>query len=165
MLASVDFSNVSDKHWNFVLICFSFVFHLHFHFLHFLLHLLNDENMASRFQNNNSHIDQKLQALILYEKSIAIKIVQIITEISIRTIYDLRTKTRRREYDSSMFRILKIEYVENVFRSNRFFTIISTLMTIILINVRQNRHDREKFSIVLNYDYEMSFSIIFRVMR
>ena len=121
--------------------------------------------MASRFQNNNSHIDQKLQALILYEKSIAIKIVQIITEISIRTIYDLRTKTRRREYDSSMFRILKIEYVENVFRSNRFFTIISTLMTIILINVRQNRHDREKFSIVLNYDYEMSFSIIFRVMR
>jgi hypothetical protein len=62
-------------------------------------------------------VRQRLQTLALAEKSIAVKIVQAIIEVSIKSINDLKKKkARSREYDSQISRVLKLEYVANVSR-------------------------------------------------
>jgi hypothetical protein len=49
--------------------------------------------MEARPQNRSLDVGQRLQALTLVEEDIAIKIVQSITEVSIRSISDLKKKS------------------------------------------------------------------------
>jgi hypothetical protein len=70
--------------------------------------------LQNRSQNRSLHVRQRLQALTLIEKNIAVKIMQAIIEISVRSISDLKKKARSREYDSQISRVLKLEYVEDV---------------------------------------------------
>ncbi len=120
---------------------------------------------TSRSQNRNLDVDQRLQALTLTEEEIAIKIVQIITKVSARIINDLKKKARQRDYDFTISRILKLEYVANASRSDRLSKITSTMKQVILNNVRKNRNDREKSSALLRYEYEVCSNIILRVLK
>ncbi len=70
--------------------------------------------LQNRPQNRSLHVRQRLQALALVEKGIAIKVVQAITEVSVRSISDLKKKARSRGYDPQISRVLKLEYVEDV---------------------------------------------------
>jgi hypothetical protein len=56
--------------------------------------------MKARSQNRSLNVEQRLQALTLVEEDIAVKIVQSITEVSIRSISDLKKKAHSRDYDS-----------------------------------------------------------------
>ncbi len=107
------------------------------------------ELTTSRPQNRNLDVDQRLQALTLAEEGIAIKIVQAITKVSARIISDLKKKARQRGYDFTISRVLKLEYVANASRSDRFSKITSTMEQVILNNVQKNRNDREKSSALL----------------
>jgi hypothetical protein len=49
--------------------------------------------MEARSQNRSLDVGQRLQALTLAEEGIAAKIVQSITEVSIRSISDLKKKS------------------------------------------------------------------------
>jgi hypothetical protein len=69
--------------------------------------------MKARSQSRSLYLDQRLQALVLAEKNIAVKIVQTIIEVLVRSINALKKKTREREYDSQVSRVLKLEYVED----------------------------------------------------
>jgi hypothetical protein len=120
---------------------------------------------TNRPQNRNLHVEQRLQALTLTEEDIAIKIVQVIIEMSVRTINDLKKKARLRDYDSKMSRVLKIEYVKNASRSDKFKKITSAMKQAILNNVRQNRNEREKCSALLRYEHEVSSHTILRMLK
>ncbi len=120
---------------------------------------------TSRAQNRNLDVEQRLQVLTLAEEDIAVKIVQTITEMSVRTISDLKKKARLRDYDFAVSRVLKIKYVIDASRSDRLSKITSTMKQAILNNVRKNRNDREKSSAVLSYEHEVCASTILRVLR
>ncbi len=100
------------------------------------------EFTTSRSQNRNLDVEQRLQALTLAEEGIAIKIVQVITEMFVRTISDLKKKARLRDYDLKVSRVLKLEYVKNAPRFDRPLKITSAVKQVILNNVR---HDRNSF--------------------
>jgi hypothetical protein len=121
--------------------------------------------MKERFQNRSLNVEQRLQALTLIEENIAIKIVQSIIEISIRSINDLKKKARSRDYDSQIFRVLKLEYVTDASRSNQSLKITSIIEAIIMKNVQADKHEREKTSICLKYEHEVSSNIIFHVLK
>jgi hypothetical protein len=106
-----------------------------------------------------------LQALTLVEHDIAIKIVQAVIEMIIRIISELKRKTRSREYDSKISRMLKLEYVTDASRSDRFSKITSIVETIILINVRVDKNEREKCFARLSYEHEVSSITILRVLK
>jgi hypothetical protein len=106
-----------------------------------------------------------LQALTLIEHDIAIKIVQAVIEMIIRIISELKRKARSREYDSKISRVLKFEYVTDASRSDRFSKITSIVETIILINVRADKNEREKCFVRLSYEHEISSIIILRVLK
>jgi hypothetical protein len=119
----------------------------------------------SRSQNRNLHVEQRLQALTLAEEDIAIKIVQVIIEVSVRTINDLKKKARQRDYDLKVSRVLKLEYVKNAFRFDKSSKITSAVKQIILNNVRHDQNDREKSSALLKYEHEVSSNTILRVLK
>ena len=93
------------------------------------------EFTTNRSQNRTLHVEQRLQALILAEEGIAIKIVQAITKMSVRTINDLKKKARQRDYDFKVSRVLKIEYVKNAPRFDKFSKITSAVSSIIILRV------------------------------
>ncbi len=123
------------------------------------------ESTTSRPQNRNLHVEQRLQALTLAEEDIAIKIVQAIIEVSVRTISDLKKKARQRDYDFKVSRVLKLEYVKNASRSDKSSKITSAVKQIILNNVRHDQNDRKKSSAFLRYEYEVSSNTIFRALK
>jgi hypothetical protein len=106
-----------------------------------------------------------LQALTLVEHDIAIKIVQAVIELFIRIISELKRKARSREYDSKISRVLKLEYVTDASRSDKFSKVISIVETVILINVRVDRNERKKCFTRLSYEHEISSIIILRVLK
>jgi hypothetical protein len=110
-------------------------------------------------------VKQRLQALALAEKSIAVKVMQAITEVSVRSINDLKKKARSREYDSQISRVLKLEYVEDVSRFDRSLKITSIIETIILNNVQADKHDREKTIDTLRYEHDVASSTILRMLK
>jgi KaiC/GvpD/RAD55 family RecA-like ATPase len=118
-----------------------------------------------RSQSRNFDVKTRLQALTLVEHDIAIKIVQIVIEMIIRIIFELKKKARSREYDLKISRMLKFEYVTNASRSNKSSKITSIVETIILINVRADKNEREKCFARLNYEHEISSIIILRVLK
>ncbi len=119
----------------------------------------------NRSQNRSLHVKQRLQALALAEKSIAVKVMQAITEVSVRSINDLKKKARSREYDSQISRVLKLEYVEDVSRFDRSLKITSIIETIILNNVQADKHDREKTIDTLRYEHDVASSTILRMLK
>ncbi len=121
--------------------------------------------MKEKSQNHSLNFEQRLQALTLIEKNIAIKIVQSITEVSIKSISDLKKKARSRDYDSQISRVLKLEYVTDASRSNRSFKITSIIETIIMKNIQADKHERKKMSTFLRYKHEVSSNIILRVLK
>jgi hypothetical protein len=121
--------------------------------------------MESRPQSRSLHLGQRLQALALAEENIAAKIVQTITEVSVRFISALKKKAREREYDSSVSRVLKLEYIEDASRSKRSFKVTSIVEAAILNNVQTDRHEREKTSTFLKYEHEVSSNTILRVLK
>jgi transposase len=121
--------------------------------------------MEARPQNRSLNVGQRLQALTLAEEGIAAKIVQSITEVSIRSISDLKKKTRSRGYDSQISRVLKLEYVTDASRSGRSFKITSVIEAVIVENVQADRHEREKTSAFLKYEHEVSSDTILRVLK
>jgi hypothetical protein len=121
--------------------------------------------MKSRPQSRSLHLDQRLQALALAEKNIAVKIVQTITEVSVRFISALKKKAREREYDPSVSRVLKLEYIEDAPRSRRSLKVTSVVEAAILNNVQTDRHEREKTSTFLRYEHEVSSNTILRVLK
>ncbi len=118
-----------------------------------------------RSQSRNFDVKTRLQALTLVEHDIAIKIVQAVIEMIIRIISELKRKTRSREYDSKISRMLKLEYVTDASRSDRFSKITSIVETIILINVRVDKNEREKCFARLSYEHEVSSITILRVLK
>jgi hypothetical protein len=110
-------------------------------------------------------VRQRLQALALAEKDIAVKVMQAITEVSVRSISDLKKKARSRGYDSQISRILKLEYVEDVSRFDRSLKITSVIETVILNNVQADRHDREKTIDTLRYEHDVASSTILRMLK
>jgi hypothetical protein len=118
-----------------------------------------------RSQSRNFDVETRLQALTLVEHDIAIKIVQTVIEMIIRIISELKRKVRSREYDSKISRVLKLEYVTNASRSNKFSKIISIVEMIILINVRVDKNERKKCFAWLNYEHEISSIIILRMLK
>jgi hypothetical protein len=121
--------------------------------------------MKEKSQNRSLNVEQRLQTLTLVEENIAIKIVQSITEVLIRSISDLKKKARSRDYDFQISRILKLEYVTNASRSNRSFKITSIIEAVIMKNVQADKHERENTSIFLRYEHEVSSNIILRVFK
>jgi hypothetical protein len=121
--------------------------------------------MKERSQNRSLNFEQRLQALTLVEEDIAIKIVQSITEVSIRSISDLKKKARSRDYDFQISRVLKLEYVTDASRSNRSFKITSIIKAVIVKNVQADKHERKKTSTFLKYEHEVSSNIILRVLK
>jgi transposase len=118
-----------------------------------------------RPQNRSLHVEQRLQALSLTEHEIATKIVQTITEVSVRSISDLKKKARQRGYDPLVSRVLIIEYVIDDHRSGRPPKVTPAVEQAILNNVRQDRNDREKCSARLRYEHEVSSTTILRVLK
>jgi hypothetical protein len=118
-----------------------------------------------RPQNRSLYIGQRLQALALAEHGIAAKIVQTVTEVSIRSISDLKKKARQRDYDPLVSRVLKTEFVVNSHRSGRSPKITPTVEQVILDNVRADRNRREKCSAYLGYEHGVSSTTILRVLR
>jgi KaiC/GvpD/RAD55 family RecA-like ATPase len=118
-----------------------------------------------RPQSRNFDVETRLQALTLVEHDIAIKIVQAVIEMIIRIISELKRKARSREYDSKISRVLKLEYVTDASRSDKSSKITSTVETIILINVRADRNEREKCFARLSYEHEISSITILRVLK
>jgi hypothetical protein len=106
-----------------------------------------------------------LQALALVEHGIAVKIVQAVTEVAIRTISELKRKARSRGYDSKISRVLKLEYVTDASRSGRLSKVTSAVETAILANVRADRNGREKCSARLDYEHGVSSITILRVLK
>jgi hypothetical protein len=49
--------------------------------------------MKEKSQNRSLNVEQRLQALTLIEENIAVKIVQSITQVSIKSISDLKKKS------------------------------------------------------------------------
>jgi hypothetical protein len=118
-----------------------------------------------RPQSRNFDVETRLQALTLVEHDIAIKIVQAVIEMTTRIISELKRKARSREYDLKISRVLKLECVTDASRSDRFSKITSIVETIILINVRADRNEREKCFARLNYEHEVSSITILRVLK
>jgi hypothetical protein len=118
-----------------------------------------------RSQSRNFDVETRLQALTLIKHDIAIKIVQAVIEMIIRIISELKKKARSREYDSKISRMLKLDYVTNVSRLNRFSKIILIVETIILINVRVDKNERKKCFARLSYEHEISSITILRVLK
>ncbi len=118
-----------------------------------------------RPQSRNFDVETRLQALTLVEHDIAIKIVQAVIELFIRIISELKRKARSREYDSKISRVLKLEYVTDASRSDKFSKVISIVETVILINVRVDRNERKKCFTRLSYEHEISSIIILRVLK
>jgi transposase len=110
-------------------------------------------------------VEQRLQALALAEKSIAAKVVQAITEVSVRSISDLKKKARSRGYDPQISRVLKLEYVEDAPRSGRPLKITPAIETVILDNVQADRHDRKKTADTLKYEHDVASSTILRMLK
>jgi hypothetical protein len=110
-------------------------------------------------------VKQRLQTLALAEKNIAVKVMQAIIEVSVRSISDLKKKARSREYDSQISRVLKLEYVKNVSRIDRSLKITSIIETIILNNVQADKHDRKKTIDTLRYEHDVASSTILRMFR
>jgi hypothetical protein len=121
--------------------------------------------MKARPQNRSLNVGQRLQALTLAEEDIAVKIVQSITEVSIRSISDLKKKARSRGYDPQISRVLKLEYVTNASRSDRSLKITSIIEAVIVKNVQVDRHGRKQTSTFLRYEHEVSSNIILRVLK
>ncbi len=118
-----------------------------------------------RSQSRNFDVETRLQALTLAEHDIAIKIVQAVIEMITRIISELKRKARSREYDSKISRVLKLEYVTDASRSDKFSKVISIVETVILINVRVDRNERKKCFTRLSYEHEISSIIILRVLK
>jgi KaiC/GvpD/RAD55 family RecA-like ATPase len=118
-----------------------------------------------RSQSRNFDVETRLQALTLVEHDIAIKIVQVVTKMIIRIIFELKRKARSREYDSKISRVLKLEYVTDASRSDRSSKITSIVETIILNNVRVDKNEREKCFVRLSYEHGVSSIIILRVLK
>jgi hypothetical protein len=123
------------------------------------------EMESIRSQNRSLHLGQRLQALSLAEHGIAAKIVQTITEVSVRSISDLKKKARQRGYDSLISRVLKTEYVVDGHRSDRPPKVTPAVEQVIVDNVRADRNGREKCSAYLSYEHEVSSTIILRVLK
>jgi hypothetical protein len=169
MLANVHFYFISVK--SIILTSDHLLFHENLIFHSYeprnsLLRVMKFTEMKSiRSQNRSLHLEQRLQALSLIEHEIATKIVQTITEVSVRSISDLKKKARQRDYDLLNSRVLKTEYVVDDHRSNRSFKVISIVKQVIVNNVRADRNEREKCSAYLNYEHEISSIIILRVLK
>jgi hypothetical protein len=169
MLASVHFYFISVK--SIILTPDHLLFHENLIFHSYeprnsLLRVMESTEMKSiRSQNRSLHLEQRLQALSLAEHEIAAKIVQIITEVSIRSISDLKKKARQRDYDSLISRVLKTEYVVDDHRSDRSLKVTSAVKQVIVNNVRADRNEREKCFAYLNYEHEISSIIILRVLK
>jgi hypothetical protein len=118
-----------------------------------------------RPQSRNFDVGTRLQALTLAEHGIAVKIVQAVIEVIIRIISELKRKARSRGYDSKISRVLKLEYVIDAPRSGRFSKVTPAVETVILVNVRADRNEREKCSARLNYEHGVSSIIILRVLK
>ncbi len=121
--------------------------------------------MEARPQNRSLDVGQRLQALALAEEDIAVKIVQSITEVSIRSISDLKKKARSRGYDPQISRVLKLEYVTDAPRSDRSLKITPAIEAAIVENVQADRHGREKTSAFLRYEHGVSSDTILRVLK
>jgi hypothetical protein len=121
--------------------------------------------MKARSQNRSLNVEQRLQALTLVKEDIAVKIVQSITEVSIRSISDLKKKARSRDYDSQISRVLKLEYVTDASRSDRSLKITSIIEAVIVKNVQADKHEREKTSTFLKYEHKVSSNTILRVLK
>ena len=61
----------------------------------------------------------RIQALALAEEGITVKRIMEITNMSRRTIFNLKKKARERGYNPTQSRTLKLEYVEDAPRSGR----------------------------------------------
>jgi hypothetical protein len=118
-----------------------------------------------RPQSRNFDVGTRLQALALVEHDIAVKIVQAVIEVATRIISELKRKARSRGYDSKISRVLKLEYVTDASRSDRFSKVTSVVETVILINVRADRNEREKCFARLNYEHGVSSITILRVLK
>jgi hypothetical protein len=118
-----------------------------------------------RPQSRNFDVGTRLQALTLAEHDIAVKIVQAVIEMTTRIISELKRKARSREYDSKISPVLKLEYVTDASRLDRFSKVTSIVETVILINVRADRNEREKCSARLSYEHEISSITILRVLK
>jgi hypothetical protein len=77
----------------------------------------------------------------------------------------LKKKTREREYDSQVSRVLKLEYVEDASWSERSIKVTSTLEVAILNNVQAERHVQKKTIDILKYEHEVTSSTILRVLK
>jgi hypothetical protein len=119
----------------------------------------------SRPQSRNFDVGTRLQALTLVEHDIAAKIVQAVTEVTTRTISELKRKARSRGYDSKISRVLKLEYVTDASRSGRLSKVTPAVETAILANVRADRNGREKCSARLDYEHGISSTTILRVLK
>ena len=107
----------------------------------------------------------RLQALVLTEAGIAIKIVTAITEISRQTVGRLRKQARDREYQPDLSKKLLLSYVTDSPRSGRSSVITSELESAIIAAVRKDRYGREKTFFMLGAEQGISVSTVLRVFR
>ena len=119
----------------------------------------------SNAQSINHTTAQRIQTLTLAEHDVAVKIVADICEMSHQSVYVLKKKTRQRNYNSEISRLLKKKYVTDTPRSERSLKVTSEIEKNILENVRKDRNSREKSFAVLEFEHDISSIIILEVLK
>ena len=138
------------------------------------------KSVTKRSQNVNYIDVQRIQILVLYLwKIFELNACTTVDIKHSRTVRRLLQKTKNRNFDSEIFSVLKIEYVQNAIRSNRsiicdfakkktilisnkYISLFFSLCMIILLtnSVQKNRNDREMSVEILKYEHDISIFII-----
>ena len=92
-------------------------------------------------QSVNHDLDTRMQALTLTEQRIAVKIIEVVTQLSRRSMNRLQKQARARDYDPEKSQQLRLKYVIDAFRSDRFSIVISEVKQIILKTIRKDKDD------------------------
>ena len=58
-----------------------------------------------------------------------------------------------------------MKYVEDAFRSERSSIVTPTVEKTILTDVRKDRNEREKFSVMLSFDHNLSSFVVLKILK
>lgn len=116
-------------------------------------------------QSVNHDSGTRLQALTLTELEIAVKIIEAITQLSRQFVSRLKKQARVKNYNSKISKQLRLKYVIDASRSDRFIIIIFAVEQIILKTIRKNRNERKKIFAHITAENKLSFIIILKVLK
>ena len=135
-------------------ICFLHHFFIDFDYIH-----------SVNISSINYSIAQCTQILVLFKYRVSAVEVIIIIEISKSFLYCLRKKAWTQRYNSAVFFILKNKYIIDVSCTNCSKKMLKTVKLNILKKVRKNRAKRKKITQQLTVDAELSFMMIWWILK